>query len=180
MILSVGELNQNKHHEIIIRALEHIQDVHYAIAGDGELLNQLKELAIKCSVSDRVHFLGFRDDVKQLYKTADIFCLPSYREGLSASVMEAMAAGLPVVCSDIRGNRDLIIPNKGGILVNAEDIQGFKRAINFLSGSADVRRKMSFFNTNYIKKFSLDKIVGKMESIYSGMLCFKTEGGPNR
>lgn len=148
MILSVGELNQNKHHEIIIRAMEHIPDAHYAIAGQGELLSKLKELAAKYSVSDRVHFLGFRDDVKQLYKTADIFCLPSYREGLSAPVMEAMASGLPVVCSDIRGNRDLIIPNKGGVLVNAEDIQGFTRAINFLSGSADVRRKMSFFNTN--------------------------------
>lgn len=180
MILSVGELNKNKHHEIIIRAMEHIPDAHYVIAGQGELLNKLKELAAKYSVSDRVHFLGFRDDVKQLYKTADLFCLPSYREGLSASVMEAMASGLPVVCSDIRGNRDLIIPNKGGILVNAEDIQGFTRAIIFLSGSADVRRKMSFFNTNDIKKFSLDKIVGEMESIYSGMLCFKTEGGPNR
>lgn len=170
MILSVGELNQNKHHEIIIRALEHIQNTHYAIAGGGELLSQLKELAAKCSVSDRVHFLGFRDDVKQLYRTADIFCLPSYREGLSASLMEAMAAGLPVVCSDIRGNRDLVVPVKGGYLVKTDEVNDYVQALSTLSRSVEERTDMGIFNMNRIKSFSLGKIVAEMETIYINIL----------
>lgn len=179
MILSVGELNQNKHHEIIIRAMEHIQDAHYAIAGQGELLSKLKELAAKYSVSDRVHFLGFRDDVKQLYKTADIFCLPSYREGLSASLMEAMAAGLPVVCSDIRGNRDLIVPIKGGYLVKADEVDGYVQALSKLSWSAEERKDTGIFNMNRIKSFSLENIVAEMETIYIKMLQEGKEGTGN-
>lgn len=179
IILSVGELNKNKHHEIVIRALEHVQDAHYVIAGQGELLNHLKELAVRSSVSDRVHFLGFRDDVKQLYKTADIFCLPSYREGLSASVMEAMAAGLPVVCSDIRGNRDLVVPIKGGYLVKADEVDGYVQALSSLSRSAKERIDMGIFNTNRIKSFSLGKIVEEMATIYINMLQEGKEGTEN-
>ena len=177
MILSVGELNKNKHHEIIIRALEHIQNTHYAIAGGGELLSQLKELAAKCSVSDRVHFLGFRDDVKQLYKTADIFCLPSYREGLSASVMEAMAAGLPVVCSDIRGNKDLIVQDKGGYLISIEDTHGYADSLNAIIQSERLRVEMGTFNMNYVKLFSLKKVVQDMEAIYMDMINMDMKGG---
>ena len=177
IVLSVGELNKNKHHEIVIRALEHVQDAHYVIAGQGELLNQLKELAVKCSVSDRVHFLGFRDDVKQLYKTADIFCLPSYREGLSASVMEAMAAGLPVVCSDIRGNKDLIVQDKGGYLISIEDTHGYADSLNAIIQSERLQVEMGTFNMNYVKLFSLKKVVQDMEAIYMDMINMDMKGG---
>ena len=179
MILSVGELNQNKHHEIIIRAMEHIRDAHYVIAGQGELLNKLMELAAKFSVSDRVHFLGFRDDVKQLYKTADIFCLPSYREGLSASVMEAMASGLPVVCSDIRGNRDLVVHEKGGYLVGVDNTQGYTDVLNPLAQSSVIRDKMGAFNSRFIEQFSLDRVTREMEIIYTDKLQAGESGGKN-
>ena len=177
MILSVGELNKNKHHEIAIRALEHVPNAHYVIAGQGELLNHLKELAVRSSVSDRVHFLGFRDDVKQLYKTADIFCLPSYREGLSASVMEAMAAGLPVVCSDIRGNKDLIVQDKGGYLISIEDTHGYADSLNAIIQSERLRVEMGTFNMNYVKLFSRKKVVQDMEAIYMDMINMDMKGG---
>lgn len=170
MIFSVGELNQNKNHEIIILALENVPDAHYAIAGEGKLKDQLIALADKHSLSDRIHLLGYRSDVKQLYKAADVFCLPSFREGLSASVMEAMASGLPVVCSDIRGNRDLIVNDLGGYLVGGNDVEGYSNALHGLIQSIQLRKDMGDYNSNYVRNFSLEKVTQKMKSIYSNML----------
>ena len=70
--------------------------------------NYLEELAQELGISERLHLLGFRTDVAQLYKAADCFIHPSKREGLPVAVMEAMASGLPVIASKIRGNSDLI------------------------------------------------------------------------
>lgn len=69
-----------------------------------ELIKLSKEL----NLQEKVEFLGYRQDVKEILKASDIFCFPSKQEGLPVALMEAMASGLPVICSDIRGNKDLI------------------------------------------------------------------------
>lgn len=113
LILSVGELNKNKNHEVVIRALAEINDatVHYAIAGTGELHDYLENLAKELGISERVHLLGYRTDVAELYKAADLYIHPSLREGLPVAVMEAIASKTPVICSNIRGNVDLVSEN---------------------------------------------------------------------
>ena len=113
LILSVGELNKNKNHEVDIRALAEINDatVHYAIAGTGELHDYLENLAKELGISERVHLLGYRTDVAELYKAADLYIHPSLREGLPVAVMEAIASKTPVICSNIRGNVDLVSEN---------------------------------------------------------------------
>ena len=110
MLLSVGELNENKNHQIIIRALAKLNNpnVHYAIAGKGEKRDYLISLAKELGISEQVHLLGYRNDITELYATADTFCFPSFREGLSVSLMEAMTSGLPIMGSAIRGNVDLL------------------------------------------------------------------------
>lgn len=124
LVLSVGELNQNKNHEAIIREIAAIygkttaqtnllagipkENVHYAIAGKGELKDHLENLAKELGIGDRVHLLGFRGDCPELYKAADIYALPSKREGLNVSLQEATAAGLECRFFPIRGNVDLI------------------------------------------------------------------------
>lgn len=108
MLLSVGELNANKNHHIVIKALAEIGDpnIHYAIAGKGDKKDELEALAKELNVN--LHLLGYRSDVAELYKVADIYILPSIREGLNVSVMEALSSGCPVVASKIRGNVDMI------------------------------------------------------------------------
>lgn len=120
VMLSVGELNKNKNHEIMLRAMAQLgnKDLHYVIAGQGNLKDYLEKLARELGVADKLHLLGFRSDVKELFKIADFFAHPSFREGLSVAVMEAMANALPVICTGIRGNTDLIENNKGGYLLN--------------------------------------------------------------
>lgn len=108
MLLSVGELNANKNHHIVIKALAEIGDpnIHYVIAGKGDKKDELEALAKELNVN--LHLLGYRSDVAELYKVADLYILPSIREGLNVSVMEALSSGCPVVASKIRGNVDMI------------------------------------------------------------------------
>ena len=110
VLLSVGELNKNKNHRVIVKTLTLLRDdtVHYAIVGDGVMKNDLLALSRSLQVDDRVHFLGYRNDVNEIMKCADIFVHPSLREGLPVSVMEALASGLPVTGASIRGVRDLV------------------------------------------------------------------------
>ena len=108
IILSVGELNENKNHQIVIKALGQLNDsnIHYVIAGKGDLKDKLEEVAKENNVN--LHLLGFRTDVSELYKIADLYVLPSNREGLNVSIMEALASGCPVIASRIRGNVDMV------------------------------------------------------------------------
>lgn len=108
VIISVGELNDNKNHQVIIRALSKIRDSHlkYIIVGKGVLQDELKHLAESLSVSDRIIITGFRTDIKELLWMADCFAFPSKREGLGIAALEGMAAGLPVIAHDIGGIRD--------------------------------------------------------------------------
>ena len=166
--ISVGELNRNKNHEIILRSIQSIPHVHYLIAGIGPLHEKLIMLARELSIADRVHFLGFRTDIPHIFRVSDIFCLPSYREGLSASLMEAMASGLPVICSDIRGNRDLVL-SQGGYLINPDDVQGFTSAMNELVSSNMKRAQMGTTNQKIIEAFSINQVVPMMRSIYTNL-----------
>lgn len=86
----------------------------YVICGSGNLLEKNKLLAKKLGVEKQVIFTGYRKDVAIFYHMADLFLFPSYREGLSLALMEAMVNKLPVICSDIRGNCDLVDDGWGG------------------------------------------------------------------
>jgi glycosyltransferase involved in cell wall biosynthesis len=166
LVLSVGELNCNKNHATVIRALTKLPQLHYAIAGRGPLQQELAAIAERLGVSDRVHFLGFRTDLAEIYSIADVFCLPSKREGLSTAIMEAMASGLPIVCSDIRGNRDLVVQNKGGRLVETMDKSSYATAIRDLIDDPQLRSVMAHFNTEHIKDFCLERVIDMMQVVY--------------
>lgn len=168
IILSVGELNKNKNHETIIRSLKIANDsnIHYLIAGKGDLDEYLNKLIRDLNLENQVHMLGFRKDVKELYKIADIFCFPSYREGLSVALIEGMASGLPVICSNIRGNTDLIENNKGGYLCNPKLSGDFAITIKNLAKDKKLRKKMSEFNKLKIKQFDIEQVNRIMEKIY--------------
>lgn len=166
MVLSVGELNKNKNHEVVIRSLPDIPELHYAIAGQGKLLEHLQNVAVQIGVVERVHFLGYRENIAEVYQAADIFCLPSYREGLSAALMEAMAAGLPVVCSNIRGNNELISNQQGGFLVNPRKIEDFAQALFLLATNKALRSSMGKENSMNVEKYSMKRVVSIMRELY--------------
>lgn len=168
IVLSVGELNDNKNHQIIVKAIAAMQDksIQYIIAGTGNKETDLLKLSTELGIEDQVHLIGFRTDIPQIMLAADIYCLPSKREGLNVSLMEAMATGLPVVASRIRGNVDLIVDGVGGELCNANDVYDFKMKILSLK-DGNRRRQFGMNNLLKINEFSLKEVSDKMKEIYS-------------
>ena len=167
VMLSVGELNKNKNHEIVLRAMAQLgrKDLHYVIAGRGVLKEHLEQLAKELGVSNQLHLLGFRTDVKELFKMADFFAHPSFREGLSVAVMEAMANGLPVICTEIRGNTDLIEDNKGGYLFKpAEQETAYQALKNIMESPA--RKSMGLFNLKKAEGLDIKAVLEVMRQIY--------------
>ncbi len=166
IFMSTGQISKRKNQEVIIRALALIKNpkVKYLLVGFGELEVRLKKLAVELGVNDRVIFAGYRSDVKELLYIADAYVFPSIQEGLPASLMEAMAVGLPVVCSRIRGNIDLIEDGKGGYLYDCYDIDGF--ALGMRKIIEGVNNKMGITNIENMKKFDISVVNRLMEKIY--------------
>ena len=114
-------------------------------------------------------FLGYRTDILEIYKASDICVFPSFQEGLPVALMEAMAVGLPVICSDIRGNTDLIDSN-GGILVNPIDEEAYTNAIVKLGEDKHLRKMMGEYNWKKAEKFDAEKVRDVMLEIYGEVL----------
>ena len=163
-ILSVGELNKNKNHEVVVQALAGIKDrnIVYMIAGEGNQKEHLKTLAEENGVSLRL--LGFREDICALLEAADVFAFPSKREGLSVSVMEAMFMKKPVIASKIRGNTDLIKDGENGLLVYPNTVDSWKQSIRKMLSS------LKTYNVGDVEKLALyekNNIIRIMNQIYS-------------
>lgn len=165
--MSVGQLFARKNHEVIIKALSKINDdrVKYLLVGFGELEGYLKDLVTSLHLENRVVFTGYRGDVKELLHAVDGFAFPSLQEGLPVSLMEAMSVGLPIVCSEIRGNTDLLEDGKGGYMYDPYDVEGFAKGMKKII-SSDYHR-MGEINIETMKSFDIEKVNSKMFEIYS-------------
>lgn len=164
-LISVGELNANKNNSIIIMALERLQNdrVHLVLCGIGNEQRALQEQADRAGLHDRVHFLGYRADVRELYHAVDCFVSASLREGLPRSTMEAMASGLPCVASRIRGNVDLL--SSSSLLFdpcNADELcSALEKAMDKKVTDKEIRE-----NSREIMQFSAEKAIQAMQQIY--------------
>lgn len=168
LLLSVGELNKNKNHQIVLHAMARcrVQNLYYIICGAGNQHDDLLALSQKLGLGDQVKLMGVRRDIAQWMADADIYLFPSFREGLSVSLMEAMTSGLPVICSDIRGNRDLIAAEGGGLLCRPNDADEFACAILRLKDSSELRRRMGEHNRQSVERFSTERVLEELKEIY--------------
>lgn len=166
LFISVGELSHRKNHETAIRALAKIEDstCKYLIAGTGPLDSQLKQLVDKLGLKERVIFAGYRSDIKELLHASNAFVFPSIQEGLPVALMEAMAVGLPVVCSRIRGNVDLVENGQGGYLYAPMDVDGFAEGMKKLVHNE--LSSMGMVNMELMEKFDIRTVNTEMEKIY--------------
>jgi len=171
VLLSVGDLNKNKNHALVLEALARLRDpgLHYIVCGRGSLKQALEEQARQLGLGDRVQFLGYRNDIPDFYAMADIFVFPSFREGLSVSVMEAMASGLPVVCSRIRGNTDMVRQEENGYLIDPADPESLLEPIRALSDPAR-RGAVSLRNLQRAMDFDLSCILELYRQVYADTL----------
>ena len=178
LLLSVGELNKGKNHRVVLEALAMLEEeekkkICYLICGQGELKHQLSAYAEKLHISRQVRLAGYVADIRPAYRAADLFLFPSVREGMPVALMEAMAAGLAVIASKIRGNRELI-HKKGGLLIQPQDAQGFARAIRKLvhwkTGMPQELEAMGAYNRKQILKYDQSIVDQQMRCIYHQMI----------
>lgn len=172
LLLSIGEMIERKNHEVIIRALSKVRhnNLYFAICGKGPLKGYLQDLASSLGVGDRVIFLGFRKDIPELCNIADISAFPSKIEGLGLAGIEAMAAGVPLVSSNVHGILDYMVDGKTGFAFSPNDIDGFANAIQRLAEDRQLRESMRDDCIAAVKPFDIKNALRAMWDIYDEIL----------
>ncbi len=184
IVLSSGEMIKRKNHETAIRAIAKLPEsypVHYVICGHGKLNNDLHALVQELRISSKVTFLGYREDMLEILQIADLFLFPSYQEGLPMALLEAMASGLPVICSDIRGSRDLMGTSTtetatqkycaGGIMIkHVNDAESYSHALQELLKSHSELKLLGKQNALRSQYFSIESVSNIMQHIYHQLL----------
>jgi glycosyltransferase EpsD len=170
ILLYIAEFVPRKNHIFLIRQIpalrKSIPKIKILFAGKGELLETCKEITAESRVAGIVHFLGYRNDVEILCQIADLHVSPSRQEGLAISNIEAMASGLPLICSKIRGAIDTGTEWRNGFFFEPHDPDKMVKIIATLYKTPELRETISRINVADAQKFSVDTVVAKMANIY--------------
>ena len=167
MVLFVGLLVPRKGVDTVIKVAEHFkeEDVKFVLVGDGPNRKEYEAIVKEKGIKN-VIFTGWRQDVIDFYKAADVFFFPSKGEGLPGVVMEAMACGLPVVASDIAGNKDLIEDGETGILCGEASIDEYEKGIAELLQNQKTKKKFEIAAPQNIKELGWSKVLESYVGLY--------------
>jgi glycosyltransferase involved in cell wall biosynthesis len=169
-LLYVGRLSKEKNVDVLIKAISLLKNkIIFNIVGDGEKRKEMEDL-IRSKNLNNVIMKGRKNGktLLNLYKKSDIFLLASNSEGLPTVVLEAMASGIPVIASNVRGIRELVKNN--GILVDPPTPENFAKEINKLIENKRLSKKLSKLGKIKARKFNWNKSISKLESIYKEVL----------
>jgi glycosyltransferase involved in cell wall biosynthesis len=174
LILSIGELSDRKNHEVIIRAVAKCKEnnIYYVICGAGGKKEYLKNLASSLGIEDKVVLAGqcSHDEVLKLCHSCDLGALPSKIEGLGLAGIEMLAAGKPLIASNIHGIVDYAIDGYNSFVCSPDDVHAFAMAINKFYEDKDTYELLSENAALSVKKFSVEKSYEKMSEIYLQIL----------
>lgn len=172
-VLSVGELTRRKNHALVLRALAQVKELpwRYEICGDGECLPQLRALAEKLEIRERVTFSGYCRDIRERMQQADLFVFPSRREGLPVALMEAMASGLTVLASDVRGNRDLMEGKQRRVMYRPDDAAALAELLHIYLSDSELRREEGNENRRISLRYKQSQVRQQLKSLYEEALA---------
>jgi glycosyltransferase involved in cell wall biosynthesis len=171
VITTVSRLEPHKGHACLLTALGLLEpqynDVHLLLLGDGTARATLEDQCRRTGLVERVIFLGNRDDVGIILAATDIFAFPSFAEGTSLALMEAMAAGRPIVASDIPGNRALLTHKKNALLVPAGDAPALACAIECLFNDSSAAQALGRESRAFVREhFDIRTTVAELERLW--------------
>lgn len=173
VITCLAEFGGNKNHVFLLDAWRYLSarygSARLLLVGTGGDEGRLKRKVEQEQIPG-VYFLGYRRDVPQILRATDIATLVSKREGLPKCIMEAMAAGKPVVATNVRGSRDLVKDGRTGFLVEPGDVLGLVMAIERLISDPELALAMGAAGREMIRNYSLEKVLTEMASIYDRYL----------
>ncbi len=174
VLLTLGRLHPKKAQDTLIKALPLIPAVTLLIAGNGELEGELKQLATDLGVADRVHFLGLRKDVRQLFNVADLCVFPSRFEPLGNVILEAWAMETPIIAAASQGPSWLISDNSDGLLFKVDDVEQCAEKIKLLLSHPDIAATLvKNGRETFRKHFSTAVIVGQYKQLFEKLLAAK-------
>jgi glycosyltransferase involved in cell wall biosynthesis len=169
----VGRLEPQKNPLLLLQAFAELEDprAHLVLSGDGSLREQLKTYAQVHKLCDRVHLIGKQNNIPSVLAASDIFVLASNWEGNPLAVMEAMAAGLPVIATGVGGIPELLQSGEQGLLVQAGDRRGFAAAMKTLLHHAETRQAMGrAAQTRAMREFRVERMVEGYANLYREMV----------
>ena len=166
---NVARLAEQKGQRDLIAAAPHVlerhPDVRFVVAGDGELRGELERLATP--LGDRFAFLGAREDVPDLLASFDVFAFPSRFEGLCLAVIEAQAAGVPVVATPVGGIRETVVDGETGWLVEPRDVDALAERISWCLEHGDEARRVAAEAQRRVReRFSTERMVAETLALY--------------
>ena len=171
LVLTPARLEDQKGHEPLLRAAAEMPEAVFAFAGSGALGPSLEALACELGVADRVMFLWHRDDVADLLAACDVVALPSLYEGSSLAILEAMAAGRPIVASRIGGTDELIDDAETGLLVAPGQPADLAAALRRILSEAGLGETLAAAaRARFEREFSLEVVAARTQAIYRELL----------
>ncbi|MBM3334276.1 glycosyltransferase [Candidatus Sumerlaeota bacterium] len=174
LIVVLARLVPQKGHVRLLRALEaargQLPPAHALFVGDGKMRSALEDAVRNRRLGDMVTFAGYRDDVPQILALADLSVLASDREGFSNAIIESLAAGVPVVATDVGGNSEVIVHGECGLLVALHDAEALGRGIQTVLSDDDLRQRMSNAARRRAERFSLDRMIAETNRLYLTLL----------
>jgi glycosyltransferase involved in cell wall biosynthesis len=175
--LSVGRLSKEKDYPTLLNAWACIVRVQpncrLLIAGEGEDREMLAQLADKLGVGDYVQFLGIRDDIPRLMNSSDAYVMSSLWEGMPMVLLEASACELPIVATDVGGNREVVQDDVSGYLQTAADADRLAQSmVRMMSLPEEARKEMGRRGREYVlSKYDIDAILFRWESLYGDLIA---------
>ncbi len=184
VILQVARLDYLKDHATAVRTLRRVvrrrPEAHLVLVGEGPEGPKIRELVAQAGLADRVHFLGLRHDIPRLLAAADLFLLTSVSEGIPLTLIEAMAAGLPVVATRVGGVGEVVEEGRTGLLAPAGDDDGLARHVLRLAGAPDEARAMGRLGRARAEaSFSEGVMHERYSELYREMFRGRIVGGPS-
>lgn len=173
IIGNIAALVEHKDQETLIRSISKMKTelpFKVLIVGEGKLEKRLKNLTKELNLEDKILFTGYRKDIPELLSLFDIFTLTSKEEGLGTSVLDAMAAGLPIVATKGGGIAEMLTHEKGAYLAEVGDEEALAQYYDELVESESKKALFGSFNKNSVKRFSFQNTVQKTKLIYFSLL----------
>lgn len=174
IITVVAEFTTNKGHEFIVNAIKPlvktIPNLKLVFAGTGYRFEATKALVKKLNLANTVQFVGYRNDVEKFYQLSDLTLSASRREGLPLNLVEAMATGLPVICTKTRGHVDIVTNRRNGLLFSVNDADELRQSLVEIYENSGLRRNMTESNSEDVSRYSVEQAVENMKNIYEKLL----------
>ncbi len=172
LVGTVANLRPEKNHVVLLKALARVRETvptaHLVLAGEGPLLGTLQGHAEHLGVAPFVHWLGARTDVPEILRMLDVFCLPSSREGMPLSILEAMAAGCPVVATHTTGTADIVEPEATGLLAPVGDTEKLTEQLLRVHDDPVLRSRLANAARRYVMGHArMDSMLSEYSRLYS-------------